>query len=231
MVAIRAEGGLLPADILARVAALDRDLGGLAASDFHLAPNERLGEAVARSWARLTAAWETFSTDRDALPAGDRAGRLTRERWLLPLFSELGYGRLVQQPGVEIEGKTYSVFCEYNHSPLHLVGAGVPLDRRTAGVRGAADQSPHSVVQELLNRSDERLWGIVTNGLSLRLLRDNVTLTRQAYLEFDLETMFAAEAYADFGVLWLCCHQSRFEAERPEECWLETWMEAAERDG
>ena len=70
MATIRSEGGLLPADILARIAALDRDLGGLAVSDFHLAPNERLGEAIARSWARLTAAWEAFSTDRDGLPSG-----------------------------------------------------------------------------------------------------------------------------------------------------------------
>src|SRR3954451_11730487 len=231
MVAIRAEGGLLPADILARVAALDRDLGGLAVSDFHLAPSERLGEAIARSWARLTAAWDVFSTERDGLPPGDHAGKLTRERWLLPLFSELGYGRLVQQPGVEIERKTYAVFCEYNHSPIHLVGAGVPLDRRTAGVRGAADQSPHSVVQELLNRSTDRLWGIVTNGLSLRLLRDNVTLTRQAYVEFDLEAILATEAYEDFALLWLCAHQSRLEAEAPEECWLERWTQIAERDG
>ena len=231
MAAIRSEGGLLPSDVLARIALLDPDLGGLAASDFHLAPNERLGEAIARSWARLTAAWEAFSTDRDGLPAADHAGRLTRERWLLPLFSELSYGRLIQQPGVDIDGKTYAVFCEYNHSPIHVVGAGVSLDRRTAGVRGAADQSPHSVVQELLNRSNERLWGIVTNGLSLRLLRDNVTLTRQAYVEFDLEAIFATEAYEDFALLWLCAHQSRLEAATPEECWLEVWTQAAQRDG
>ena len=54
MATIRSEGGLLPADILARIATLDPDLGGLALTDFHLAPNERLGEAIARSWARLT---------------------------------------------------------------------------------------------------------------------------------------------------------------------------------
>ena len=88
MATIRSEGGLLPADILARIAALDPDLGGLALTDFHLAPNERLGEAIARSRARLTAAWEAFSTDRDRLPAGDHAGKLTRERWLLPMFSD-----------------------------------------------------------------------------------------------------------------------------------------------
>ena len=86
-------------------------------------------------------------------------------------------------------------------------------------------------MQELLNRSTERLWGIVTNGLSLRLLRDNVTLTRQAYVEFDLEAIFATEAYEDFALLWLCAHQSRLEAETPEECWLERWTQAAQRDG
>lgn len=228
---IRSEGGLLPRDVLARIAAQDPELGGLSADAFHLVPGERLGEAIARSWARLTGAWRVFSTERDRLDVDDRAGKLTRERWLLPLFSELGYGRLVQRPAVEVAGRSFAVFCEFQHSPVHLVGAGVPLDRRTPGVRGAAEQSPHSLVQELLNRSDERLWGIVTNGLSLRLLRDNVTLTRQAYIEFDLEAIFAGEAYEDFALLWLCCHQSRLEAERPEDCWLERWTHIAERDG
>ena len=115
---------------------------------------------------------------------------MTRERWLLPLFEELGYGRLVQQPAIEIDGKSFPVFSRWQHTPIHLVGCGVKLDRRTPGVEGAAAQSPHSLVQELLNRSPTRLWGIVSNGLALRVLRDSVALTRQAYLEFDLEAMF-----------------------------------------
>ena len=90
--------------------------------------------------------------------------------------------------------------------------------------------SPHSLVQELLNRTDEHLWAIVTNGLRLRLLRDNVALTRQAYVEFDLEAMFTGQAYADFALLWLVCHQSRFEADIPAKCLLEQWtLEANER--
>jgi hypothetical protein len=228
---VRSQGGLLPADILARIRELDPELGGLASGDYNLAPNERLGEAIAGSWSRLIAAWEVFSEDRDKLPEDEVAGKLTRERWQLPLFSELGYGRLIQQNAIQVHGETFPVFSSYNHSPIHLVGARVPLDRRTAGVRGAADQSPHSLVQNLLNRSDEHLWGIVSNGLSLRLLRDNLALTRQAYLEFDLESIFAGEAYEDFALLWLCAHQSRLEAEKPEDCWLEHWTEAALRDG
>src|SRR6185437_16377197 len=85
-------------------------------------------------------------------------------------------------------------------------------------------------VQELLNRSDERLWGFVSNGLLLRVLRDNSSLTRQAYIEFDLEEMMDSEAYADFVVLWLVCHVSRVE-ERPELCWLERWSQEAAKQG
>ena len=68
--------------------------------------------------------------------------------------------------------------------------------------------SPHSLLQELLNRSDQHLWGIVSNGLCLRLLRDNISLTRQAYVEFDLEAMMVGQAYPDFVLLWLRCRIS-----------------------
>ncbi len=225
------EGGLLPADLLQRVADGDTTLGGLTPGDYPLAPGERLTEAVSRSWTRLTGAWAAFDQARSALAAGDAGGRLTRERWLHILFDELGYGRLVQQPAIDIEGKNFPVFTQWQHTPIHLVGCAVKIDTRTAGVKGAAGQSPHSLVQELLNRSPGRLWGILSNGLVLRVLRDSVALTRQAYLEFDLEAMFTGEIYADFVLLWLVCHQSRVESDRPEDCWLERWTRAASQDG
>jgi hypothetical protein len=220
---VRAESGLLPADLLQRIADNDARLGGLAPADYHLASGERLNEAVTRSWNRMLGAWRGFDAARAQLPPGDRGGRLTRERWLHVLFDELGYGRLVQQPAIEIEDRSYPVFTQWQHTPIHLVGCGVKIDTRTAGVAGAAGQSPHSLLQEVLNRSPDRLWGIVSNGLVLRILRDNVALTRQAYVEFDLEAMFTGEVYADFVLLWLVAHQSRVEADRPEDCWLERW--------
>ena len=86
-------------------------------------------------------------------------------------------------------------------------------------------------MQELLNRSDDHLWAFVSNGLRLRMLRDNVSLSRQAYVEFDLEAMMEGELYSDFVLLWLLCHQSRVEGERPEECWLEKWSQEAQQQG
>jgi len=225
------EGGLLPADLLQRVVDGDRTLPGLSPAAYHLDAGVRLNEAITRSWSRLVGAWRAFEEGRQTLAPGDPGGRLTRERWLHPLFEELRYGRLVQQPAIEIDDKSFPIFAQWQHTPIHLVGCAVKLDARTAGVKGAAGQSPHSLVQEFLNRSPSRLWGVVSNGLSLRVLRDSVALTRQAYLEFDLEAMFSGEVYADFVLLWLVCHQSRVEADKPEDCLLEQWTHAATQDG
>ncbi|MGH2660126.1 MAG: Eco57I restriction-modification methylase domain-containing protein, partial [Actinomycetota bacterium] len=120
---------------------------------------------------------------------------------------------------------------EWASTPIHLLGARVRLDRRTAGVVGASRSSPHALMQELVNHSEERLWGFVSNGLRLRILRDNVSLTRQAYVQFDLEAMMSGEVYADFVVLWLLAHQSRVEGDRPEDCWLERWSAEAGTQG
>jgi Peptidase S24-like/N-6 DNA Methylase len=228
---IRTEGGLLPSDLLRRLAEADPELQGLTADSYHLDSGARLGEVISRGWNRLLGAWAAFDAARRNLSDDDTGGQLTRNRWLHIVFDEFGYGRLVSQPAVEIDDKSYPIFAEWNHTPIHMVGCNVALDRRTPGVRGASGQSPHSLVQELLNRSPERLWGMVSNGLRLRLVRDNVALTRQAYVEFDLEAMMIGEAYSDFVVLWLVCHQSRVESERPEECWLEHWSTVSAERG
>src|SRR5207248_8587606 len=115
---------------------------------------------------------------------------------------QLHYGRLQAVRPVEIDPKTYPISHQWGQVPIHLVGARLDLDRRTPGARGAAGMSPHAMVQELLNRSDERLWGMASNGKVLRLLRDNASFTRQAYVEFDLEAMFSGQVFADFAVLW-----------------------------
>lgn len=228
---VRSEGGLLPPELLARVAEGDTGLPGTGPASYHLAAGERVGEAVNRSWSGLLGAWAAFDGARHGLPEGDAGTTLTRERWLLPLFGELGFGRLLPARAVEAAGSAYPVSHGWHCSPLHLVSFRYDLDRREPGVAGAARFSPHALVQELLNRSPERLWGVVTNGLRLRLLRDNVSLTRQAFVEWDLEAMMSSEAYSDFVVLWLVCHQSRVEAEQPEECLLEQWSEAAAEQG
>ena len=229
---IRTEGAILPPDLLQRVAGGDGDLGGLKPSDYHLLEDEPLNEAIVRSWNRLVGAWAAFGEARAKLSDGDIGTTITRERWLLILFDELGYGRLPPARAVEIDGKSYAASHGWgDHVPIHLVGCSLSIGSKTKGVAGAAAMSPHGLVQELLNRSEERLWGFVSNGLTLRILRDNSSLTRQAFVEFDLASMMDGEVYADFVVLWLVCHQSRVEGDAPYECWLERWSQEAVKQG
>ncbi len=77
------------------------------------------------------------------------------------------------------------------------------------------------------------LWGIASDGVTLRILRDNASLTRPAWIEADLGRMFAEERYADFAALWLLAHESRFgSADQPvTECALETWRTAGREEG
>jgi hypothetical protein len=227
---VRSEGALLPPDLLRRIAEGDAAVGGLAPSDYHLV-GEKVNEAVNRSWNRVVSAWRSFREAAARLPGSDVGTSVTRERWLLPLFNELGYGRLQTAKAIEVGGRSYAVSHVWHYTPIHLVGFRVDVDRRTAGVAGAAKVSPHGLVQDLLNKSEEHLWGILSNGLRLRILRDNVSLVRQAYVEFDLESMMEGQLYADFVLLWLLCHESRVEAEHPSACWLERWTKVADEQG
>ena len=227
---VRTEGGLLPADLLGRISALGK-LDGLSGEAYHLLPHEKLNEAINRSWTRLQGAWEAFEKATVILHPGDPGTTPTRERWLLVLFSELGFGRLQTTKVFEMEGRSYPISHLHGHVPIHLVGCGVSVDRRAKGVAGAAGASPYSLLQEFLNRSDAHLWGFVSNGLVLRILRDNKSLTRQAFVEFDVAAMMKGEEYADFALLWLLCHQSRLEGDRPELFWLEKWSKLAQDQG
>jgi hypothetical protein len=231
-IAITSEGGLLPADFLAELLASKTAIEGLTPLSYNLAEGERINEHVNRSWNRLQGRWADFKKATAGKQPGQSTTTETRDRWLHPIFQELGFGqKLPQVRAIEIDGRSYPVSHGWNHVPIHLVGSHVDLDRRTPGAVGAARASPHSLVQQVLNASEAHLWGILSNGFTFRLLRDNVALTRMSYVEWDLAAIFDGDLYSEFFVLWLVAHQSRFDAERPERCWLEQWKKAAEDTG
>lgn len=233
---VRVVGGLLPTDVLGRVLAGDKDLGGLTGGDYHLPAGEAPREAANRAWSYLLGAWQSYRVALAKLPDGDPAVGLTREKWLTVLFRELGYGRLQPTPagGLVVDDRTFPVSHLWGATPLHLLGWGVDLDKRTKGVPGAADRAPQAMVQELLNRTDAHLWAVLGNGRTIRLLRDATSLAGQAYVEFDLESMFDGEVFSDFVLLYLLLHQSRVEVPVdaiPADCWLEKWRTAAAETG
>ena len=223
---IHSEGGLLPMDLLERVAVLDDSLPGLKAQDYGLSRTERINEAVNRSWSRLVPIWQAFRKEREKSSSGTTE---TREDWLAPLFQELGFGKLTLSKAETIGGKSYAISHRRGDVPVHQISFRLEPDRRAERVAGASRVSPHTLLQEYLNRTENSLWGILTNGLQLRILRDSVMLSRQAYLEFDLETMFDGDLFSDFRLLWLVCHESRFE--NLQNCLLEQWTKFAADSG
>lgn len=229
-VGVRVQGGLIPADLLAKLSTgTDLDGDSLTSSDYHLAAGETVRDAANRVWAYLRGAWVHYRDALNKLPDTDRATTLTRERFTLPLLDQLGYGRIPTTPagGLSVDGHPFPISHAWQNVPIHLLGARIELDRRTPGVAGASGASPQSMVQELLNRSDQHLWAILSNGNVLRLLRDSTSLVGAAYVEFDLEAIFDGDLFSDFLLLFTLCHQSRVEVRDPQigavSCWLEQW--------
>ena len=137
----------------------------------------------------------------------------------------------------------YSDLVDAGDQVAFIAGGRVPivvvppadekLDRRSASLSIDRSRSPAFALQDYLNEQDGALWGIATNGKLIRLMRDNASLTRPAYIEADLAQIFANEDAASFGLLWLLMHRSRFGGEgRPAtDCALERWRESGSKEG
>jgi hypothetical protein len=117
--------------------------------------------------------------------------------------------------------------------PVVVVPPADELDRRSPSLSHERARSAVLLLQDRLNASGASLWGLATNGLTLRLMRDNASLTRPAYVEADLAQIFATEDMASFATLWLLIQRSRFgrAGTPPTDCSLERWREAGARAG
>ncbi len=208
---IRIEGAILSPDILEK---LDETAIGQRPADFGLDTNVKVKDEIARAWADAQDYWRIFQRKLDTLKADSAATTETRNLWIVPLLGLLGYQLEYQPKATELNGKTYAIshrVINRGNTPLHIIGyretAG--LDRKPERTHiGAPRMSAHGLVQEYLNLHDE-LYGLVTNGRILRLLRDSSRLIKLTYLEFDLDRIFTDGLFADFAVLYRLLHATR----------------------
>ncbi|AEG15866.1 hypothetical protein Desku_2330 [Desulfofundulus kuznetsovii DSM 6115] len=220
---LKVEGGLLAPDLLDQIA--EGSAPGQQPADFGLAARSRLADEIAAVWMGARNHWHAFLHRLERLPESDPATTVTRDQWVIPLLSLLGYDLTYVPRAAEVDGRTFFIShrAGSNESapPVHIVGSRQSLDRRPAA--GRSRLAPHSLVQEYLNRT-EHLWGIVTNGFTLRLLRDSQRIARQAYIEFDLQRMMAEENYADFVLFYRLAHRTRLPQDiAASDCWLESY--------
>ena len=223
---IRIEGAILSPDILDR---LD-DAPGQRPADFGLDSGTRVKDEIARAWADAQDYWRIFQRKLETLRPDSPATTETRQQWITPLLGLLGYQLEYQAKGVELNGKTYAIshrVANRGNNPIHIIGTreAAGLDRKPERTHiGAPRMSAHALVQEYLNLHDE-LYGVVTNGRVLRLLRDSSRLIKLSYLEFDLDRIFSDGLFADFAIFYRLLHVSRLPAnsEAAAECLLERY--------
>ena len=235
--AVHTIGGLLPADMLVRVAE-GKDVSGSLPKDYQVVGARSVRDEAERHWDYLRAVWselrEHFPVAPEAEVPVDPTGWAISQ-WLVPLFSELGFGALTPLGAAGLTaddgGKTFPISHRWNHLPVHLVAWHTGLDRRPTG---AGTVPPQSLVQECLNRTETHLWGVVSNGRQLRLLRDSSALATASYVEFDLEAIFDGELFSEFVLLYRLLQVSRFavaQGAAPSGCWLERWRGEAITSG
>ncbi|EHY91211.1 Eco57I restriction-modification methylase domain-containing protein [Saccharomonospora azurea] len=230
--AVHTVGGLLPADMLARISE-GKDVSGSLPSDYRVVGSRSVSDEAERHWDYLRSVWAELRRKLPRAPESETPQDVTGlagSQWLAPLFSELGFGELTSlgSSGIPADdhattGKTFPVSHRWNHVPVHLAAWHHLLDRRPGG---AGTVPPQSLVQECLNRTENHLWGVVTNGRQLRLLRDSSALATASYVEFDLEAIFDGELFSEFVLLYRLLHVSRFavaDGASPATCWLERW--------
>jgi hypothetical protein len=202
---IRIEGAILSPDILDRL----EDLPGQKPSDFGLDSSVKVKDDIARAWADAQDYWRIFQRKFESLREGAAATTETRQQWIIPLLGLLGYQLDYHARGTELNGKTYTIShraTNRGQAPVQIVGYGedAGLDRKPQNAR----MSAHGVVQEYLNLS-EQLYGIVTNGRVLRLLRDSSRLIKLSFVEFDLDRIFTDGLFADFALFYRLLHATR----------------------
>lgn len=235
--AVHTIGGLLPADMLVRISE-GKDVKGCLPADYRVIGSRSVRDDAERHWDYLKSVWSEL---RQRLPVAPEAETpadptgIAITQWLEPLFAELGFGRLtpIGASGMVADdgGKTFPISHRWNHVPIHLAAWNAGLDKRPGG---AGTVPPQSLLQECLNRTEAHLWGVVSNGRQLRLLRDSSALATAAYVEFDLEAIFDGELFSEFVLLYRLLHVSRFDVAGGatlKTCWLEKWRTEAIESG
>lgn len=229
-------GHLLSDDILHEIET-DSSMPGNREQDFNL--DVPLSAKIDNAWSSLRNDWKLFS-ERNPLrdPYGTKAVRRLMERF----FSSLDYQLDYQPTQIEAGERKFDIpyICpELGQMPIIIVGDKTgdveldTLDKCTLDLRVKGERrqkSPHASMLDYLNNT-EHIYGIITNGQVLRMIRNTGQLVKLTYIEFDLRRMVEEDHYAEFCLLFRLMHTSRFSHSGDDACIMEQWFNRSIESG
>lgn len=244
---LKLEGGLFLPDVLEKAALGSGRLQ--ADSDYGIPKGLKQKDEYSRSFQIATALWRHFEPqmDRSDMDAGHASATFISDL----LRTALAYPVVGASTGISVADRHYPI----THMASNGQGAQLPIviaphnlglddaDPRY-GVRhadgsnsGTRKKSPFQLMQELLNASPDYHWGLVTNGKTIRLLRDAATLTRPSYLDIDVADLLSGQRYSEFAYAWRLLHASRAgllpsnDPDKSSPVVWEVWREAGQEEG
>ena len=235
-------GHLLSDDILHNIER-DNTYEGNREQDF--AMDIPISAAIDYVWSSLRNDWSFYKerANNERLvnkdPYGTRRARDLMER----LLQSLGYSLDRQATNIEVAGTGYDITytCQsLGKMPFIVIGENISadgsidtldkcsLDYRAKG--GMRKKSAHATMLEYLNAT-ENVYGIISNGQILRLIRNSGQLVKLTYIEFDLRRMLEEDKYTEFCLMFRLLHASRFQAKGDEPCVMERWFNMSIESG
>ena len=179
----------------------------------HPAPEnqKKLDENISGSFYNLVERWDSISNFYENMDISDARGK-----WIIPLLRELGFDPGFNREDIIVDRDenlkfrlSYRGWISPKAPMVHTVIPGQDLEAKPIGGTNNK-RSPHDEMQKFLNVSKDHKWGVVTNGISFRILRDFFHTTTKGYVEFDVENIMRERSYSDFRAFYRMAHASRF---------------------
>lgn len=222
---IRSQGILISADVLVEIG--DGHAPGQAPEDFGYQDRTTLQKHLTEAWEDVRYRWTELApgllSDKSSRPQNSAA----RDAWIEAAMGCLGFQSMsLAQGDSQAPSPPVALWLGGGNRvlPLLVVRSDQDLDQTSNSISGQL--SPHTALQAYLNCS-EYAWGIVTNGLRLRILRELARITTDSYLEFDLRGIMEPGDFPAFEILFRVAHFSRWPPHGKEstDCWLEQYHE------
>ena len=235
-------GHLLSDDILHNIEH-DNTLIGNRDQDFGM--DISVSSAIDYVWSSLRNDWNFYKeragnerlVNKD--PYGTRRARDLMER----LLQSLGYKLDRQVANIEVAGTGYDISytCpDLGNMPFVIIGENITtdgsintLDKCSLDYRAKGNmrkKSAHATMLEYLNAT-ENVYGIISNGQILRIIRNSGQLVKLTYIEFDLRRMLEEDKYTEFCLMFRLLHASRFRTSGDEPCVMERWFNMSIESG